>query len=338
MTVREYRPRVVPAADAAGVHGAARHPLWRISPDGTGETDADDPELEAVASGADLLRRTVRDSSTVGRDRGPVRVAERWRTEAGVTYHVAGRTAADAARLGDRLRDAYGEAAVAPVPPREAFPAVGADDHVAAAEFRLRRHRFHPLATATTPPDPYHLADPASGRPTVTDGGAPASASVRSVIQAVFCPASPTWTNCGFGGADWRDLLLRMRGVADLSSFARRIAAEGGVGDGVGDEVADADVDALADRIAARGDERAYTVVVRAAWFGERPVAVARRATAVATAFAAAFRGPTGQAVVPRSPADPLETLRDAVARWWGGGVVLPLTDLARVGPFPRRE
>ena len=310
--MREYRPRVVSAADAASVHAAARHPLWRISPERAAPTDADDPELGSVASAVDFLRRTVRDRPTVGRDAGPARVAERWRTaEEGTTYHVAGRTAADAARLGDRLRDAYGETAVAAVAPTDAFPPVGADDHVACAEFRLRRHRFHPLSAAAKAPNPYDLPERAVERPAATDGGTPAP--VRSVVQAVFRPRSEPWTDCGLVTSNWRDLLLRARGVDDLPSFARRIAA--------------------------RGDEPAYDVVVRAAWVGERPVAVARRATAVATAFASAFRGPTGQALVPRSPADPVETLRDAVARWWGGGsVVLPLTEIARVGPFPRPD
>lgn len=235
--MREYRPRVVSAAGVAGVHAAARHPLWRISPERAAPTDADDPERGSVASAAEFLRQTVADRPTIGRDAGPARVAERWRTAEGTTYHVAGRTAADAARLGDRLRDAYGETAVAAVAPTDAFPPVGADDHVACAEFRLRRHRFHPLSAAAKAPNPYDLPERAVDRPAATDGGTPTP--VRSVVQAVFRPRSESWTDCGLVTSNWRDLLLRARGVDDLPSFARRIAARraaGGVRGEAGDD------------------------------------------------------------------------------------------------------
>lgn len=331
--MEEFRPRVVPVAGAAGAHADARHRLWRIDPRGdpAGASAVRASDVATVGSAVDFLRRTVRDPPSIGADAGPVRVAECWRTADGTSRYVAGRTAADAERLGERLRDVYGADAVTAVDPTDGFPPVRATDHVACALFRLRRHRLHPLATAPDgPTDPYRLlatGDGAAGeRSLAVDGGS----EVRTVVQAAFRPRSDAWDECDFVASDWRDLLMRVRGVDDASAFARRIArrAEG---------PSDDPENPLARRIAARGEERGYDVTLRAAWFGERPAAVAREASAVGTAFAAAFRGPTGQALVPRSPADPREMLRDAVSRWWGrGAFVLPLTELAAVAPLPR--
>lgn len=345
--MREFRPRVVPVGDAAGAHAAARHRLWRVAVERTSPPSDARDSRRAVASAVDFLRRSVRDRPSIGRDAAPVRVAEWWRTVDGTAHHVAGRTDADSALLGERLRATYGEEAVTAVEPTAAFPPVGASDHVACARFRLRRHRFHPLAAATGgSAGPYDLlgaeADAVAPGPTATDGGS--AAPVRTVVQAAFRPHLDAWTECRLLTSDWRDLLMRARGVTDASAFARRVR-DSDAGTRLGNDGADRSTgtprppNASAERIAARAGERAYDVSLRVVWIGERPAAVARRAATVGTAFAAASRGPTGQTLVPRSPADPRETLRDAIARWWSGGeFVLPLTEFAGVGPFPRAD